>query len=63
VLVGVIGIIIVRCDTEIRTETIARVDFSQRPFKVYTEAMVSDLTDGKKVDPILAKSVIISTVC
>src|SRR5690606_34852096 len=41
----------VHCGTRIRTETIASVDFSSRPFKVTPE-------DG---EPVLAKTVIIAT--
>src|SRR5690606_32236466 len=41
----------VHCGTRIRTETVARVDFSSRPFKVFPE-------DGTE---ILAKTVIIAT--
>ena len=52
----------VKCDTEIRTETVARVDFSQRPFKLWTEEMVGRLNSGETVEPIRAKSVILATV-
>jgi thioredoxin reductase (NADPH) len=41
-----------RCGTEIVTETISKVDLSQRPFKLWTE-------HGE--EPILAKSLIIAT--
>lgn len=52
----------VKCDTEIRTETIARVDFSERPFKLFTEEMANELDSGNsQVQPLLAKSVIIAT--
>ncbi|MBU45057.1 MAG: thioredoxin-disulfide reductase [Spirochaetaceae bacterium] len=44
----------VRFGTRIITETIAKVDFSQRPFKLWPEYK-------EDKDPILAKSVIIST--
>ena len=47
----------ISCGTEVVTETIAKVDFSTRPFKLYTEAMVSD----KSIPPIQAHSVIIAT--
>src|SRR5690606_36905255 len=39
------------CGARIRTDTIAKVDFSKRPFTVYPE-------DG---EPVLAKTVIIAT--
>ncbi len=41
----------IHCGTRIRTETISKVDLSQRPFKVYSE-------EG---DVILAKTIIIAT--
>lgn len=44
----------VRFGTTIHTETISKVDFSSRPFKLWREGMESE-------DPVLAKSVIIST--
>lgn len=47
--------------TEIVTETIAKVDFSARPFKLYTESMVQALESGEHVEPILTKSVIVAT--
>ena len=43
-----------RFGTVIHTETIAKVDFSERPFKLWREGMEDD-------EPVLAHSVIIST--
>lgn len=51
----------VHCDTTIITETIARVDLQSRPFKLWTEGMVSSMEDGEQVEPILTKSLIIAT--
>ena len=44
----------VRFNTEIVTETISKVDFSKRPFKLWREGMENDA-------PVLAHSVIIAT--
>lgn len=43
-----------RFGTEIHTETIARVDLSSRPFKIWTEG-------NEEEAPILSKSLIIAT--
>lgn len=51
----------VHCGTSIITETISKVDLSSRPFKIYTEAMVSAMEGGESVTPILTKSLIIAT--
>jgi thioredoxin reductase (NADPH) len=51
----------VHCETTILTETIAKVDLSQRPFKLWTENMLNSIEAGEKVEPILTKSVIIAT--
>jgi thioredoxin reductase (NADPH) len=44
--------------TEIRTETIAKLDTTSRPFKLYTE---SALESGSTETPLLAHSVVIAT--
>ncbi|KAI3634927.1 hypothetical protein MIR68_007308 [Amoeboaphelidium protococcarum] len=46
----------VKCETTIHTETIAKVDFSQRPFKLWTEAQVEE-----NAEPVLTHSVILAT--
>lgn len=43
----------ISCGAEIRTETIERVDLSERPFKIYVE--------GQKEEHTLAESIIIAT--
>ena len=57
----IVAVLTHRCDTTIVTETVARVDFSARPFKLFTEAMVSAMEAGEKVEPVYTKSVIIAT--
>lgn len=46
----------VRFGTKIHTETITRVDFSSRPFKIWRE-----YEDSDSDTPVLAESVIIAT--
>lgn len=60
-ILTIVYLTVFRCETTIITETIARVDLSSRPFRLWTEAMVSAEESGEKVQPIMTKSLIVAT--